>query len=229
MYGVLALVFSLPETKWSKDDDFADRLSSRYSVIVLVILAITISMNEIVREPITCWAPVHFAGSHEKYANSYCWVRNTYYLPWHEEVPRPHEDRQTIHYYQWMSFILLGQALFFYLPTIIWHGFNSKAGIDADNILETAQTLRKSEEEGERHRTLNLITNQMDRFLATRAKDWQFEFDLKHVLSATLCRCCGRRYDFMVFQIYSLCITLYTTICWCLTLAIVPICWKPNQ
>ncbi|KAI0215138.1 Innexin unc-7 [Lamellibrachia satsuma] len=193
MYSILTLIFSLPETKWSKDDDFADRMSCRYSVVILVILALTLSVSDVVREPITCWAPPHFADSHEKYANSYCWVRNTYYLPWNDEIPRPHEERQTIPYYQWMSLILLGQALLFYLPTLMWHGFNSRSGIDADNILETAQQLRKAEDEKERGRMLTLITNQMDRFLATRAQDWKLEWDVKHLLSATLCRCCGRR------------------------------------
>ncbi|KAI0223079.1 Innexin-19 [Lamellibrachia satsuma] len=183
----------LSKSKWSKDDDFADRLSCRYSVVILAVLAASISLSDVVREPISCWAPAHFADSHEKYANSYCWVRNTYYLPWNDEIPRPHEERQTIPYYQWVPFILLGQALFFYLPTLIWHNFNSKAGIDADNILDTAHKLRKAENEEERGRMLTLITNQMDRFLSTRAKDWQFELDLKHLLSAIFCRCWGRR------------------------------------
>ena len=193
MYGVVSLIFALPESKWNKDDDFADRLSCRYSVIVLVVMAIAISMNEVVRDPMTCWAPTHFAGSHEKYTNAYCWVRNTYYLPWDKQIPRPHEDRQMIGYYQWMSIILLAQAFFFYLPTVVWHGFNSKAGIDADNILETAQKLRRAEQEEERERMLTIITNQLDRFLATRAKDWQFDFSFRQLISAGLCRCCGRR------------------------------------
>jgi len=37
-------------------------------------------------KPITCWAPVHFTGAHTKFMTSYCWVKNTYYLPWHDEV-----------------------------------------------------------------------------------------------------------------------------------------------
>ncbi len=193
MDKLVSLVTSNPKVKNPRDDDFADRLSSRYTVIYLVVAAVLVSFRSYVGSPITCWAPVHFHSSHKKFANSYCWVRNTYYLPWNKEIPRPHEERQMIGYYQWMSIILLAQAFFFYIPTVIWHGFNSKAGIDADNILETAQKLRKAEQEEERDRMLTIITNQMDRFLATRAKDWQFDFSFRQLISASLCRCCGRR------------------------------------
>ena len=40
---------------------------------------------------------------HVKYANSYCWVRNTYYLSWDDEIPRDDEPRETVMYYQWVS------------------------------------------------------------------------------------------------------------------------------
>lgn len=65
-----------------------------------------------VRTPMTCWAPVHFTRSHIKFTNDYCWVKNTYYLPWNDQVPRDgaFDQRQMIPYYQWMPFILLAQV-----------------------------------------------------------------------------------------------------------------------
>jgi len=43
---------------------------------------------------------------------SYCWVKNTYYLPWNKPIPKYDADyRQMVPYYQWIPFILLGQVL----------------------------------------------------------------------------------------------------------------------
>lgn len=126
MDRLVGLITSASKTRSSNDDDFADRLSSRYTVVLLVVFAILVSMNQYVRNPITCWAPRHFTGAHTKYTTNYCWIRNTYYLPWDAPLPRHHGHRQMIPYYQWIPFILLGQAIFFYIPTIFWHGLNSR-------------------------------------------------------------------------------------------------------
>ena len=83
--------------------------------------------------------------SHTKYTNSYCWVRNTYFLPYDEDVPEEYERRTMIPYYQWIPFILIGQALFFYVPSVVWHGLNQKSGVDADNILASANTFNATE------------------------------------------------------------------------------------
>ena len=136
-----SLLGSLSELQGRTDDDIADRLSSRYSVAILVTCALIVGMNGYVRDPITCWAPVHFTDSHTRYTNNYCWVRNTYYLPWSDEIPREDEPHQTILYYQWVPIILLAQAFFFYLPSIVWHALNQRSGVDADSIMDTAHRL----------------------------------------------------------------------------------------
>lgn len=53
-------------------------------------------------EPINCWVPAHFTGNHEEYTNNYCWIRNTYWLPFDEYIPKEHESdkRHMIPYYQ---------------------------------------------------------------------------------------------------------------------------------
>ena len=60
-------------------------------------------------DQINCWCPAHFSGNWESYTNSYCWVRNTYYLPFESYIPRESEDddRHMITYYQWVPIILL--------------------------------------------------------------------------------------------------------------------------
>ena len=63
------------------------------------------------RDPITCWSPVHFTKAHVEFVTSYCWVKDTYYLPWSKPIPKYASDpRQMIPYYQWIPFILLFQV-----------------------------------------------------------------------------------------------------------------------
>ena len=64
--------------------------------------------------------------------------------------------------------MLMLQALLFYLPTIVWHGLNQKAGVDADSILAAAHTFSRTDRVENRDRTLKMLVNQMDRFLHSR-------------------------------------------------------------
>ena len=67
-------------------------------------------------DPIKCWVPQHFTGSHTKFTNAYCWVKNTYYLPFDEYIPdettyaEEIEGDAELPYYQWLPFIMLGQV-----------------------------------------------------------------------------------------------------------------------
>ena len=62
-------------------------------------------------------------------------VQNTYYLPYDERIPKEHETRENIGYYQWVGFFLCVQAICFYLPRTLWGLFNTKAGkVVASNI-----------------------------------------------------------------------------------------------
>ena len=129
---------------------------------------ICVSLSHVVSiagEPINCWVPAHFTGNHEEYTNSYCWIRNTYYLPFEEYIPKEHESdkRDMIPYYQWMPMILLVQALLFYLPVMIWRSFNARAGIDLNSIVEAGETFQNTELAEGREKTLRYMTKQMDR------------------------------------------------------------------
>jgi len=77
-----------------------------------------------VRDPITCWAPNHFTKAQVQFMTSYCWVKNTYYLPWSKPVPRfDYEYRQIIPYYQWIPFILAIQVSPLFTQPLICQGF----------------------------------------------------------------------------------------------------------
>ena len=156
MDKLACLVFQTSKVR-SFDDDFADRLSSRYTVVLLIVFAMLVSMNQYVRNPITCWAPVHFTGAHTRFTTHYCWVKNTYYMPWKEEIPPDDQHKkQVLPYYQWVPIILLLQAVLFFTPSAVWHGLNSKAGVDADNILAAAHTVSRMNKSDCREKTLAL-------------------------------------------------------------------------
>lgn len=82
----------------------------------------------------------------------------------------PDEKKDYVIYYQWMPFILLGQAAFFFFPSLVWHGNNQAVGIDADNILRVANGFEKKVDPKSRQKTLTIIKNQMDRFLGSRKR-----------------------------------------------------------
>ena len=174
------------------DDDFVDRLNHRYTVLIIVVFAIAVTTVQYIGKPITCWAPKHFTGSHIKYTTSYCWVRNTYYLPFSERIPPEGAPRQVIPYYQWIPFILLIQAFLFYVPSIVWNGLNQKSGVDADDILDTAQRLPQRQRG--KKRLVKLIVGQFDRFLRGPRSNRQGQdctINCKDLVSNTCCRCCA--------------------------------------
>ncbi|KIH69597.1 hypothetical protein ANCDUO_00061 [Ancylostoma duodenale] len=46
-----------------------------------------------VGSPIQCWMPMEFKGGWEQYAEDYCFIQNTFFVPFHEEIPADDEDR----------------------------------------------------------------------------------------------------------------------------------------
>ena len=151
--------------KFNNDDDTADKMSHRYTVILLIVFAVVVSTKQYVGDPINCWVPAHFTGNHEEYANSYCWIKNTYYLPFDDYIPKEDEDhkRQMIPYYQWVPIILLFSALCFYLPRLAWRSLSNRAGIDVDNVVAAAETFQSAEKAENKEVTLDYMTKQMDR------------------------------------------------------------------
>lgn len=200
----------MPQSKSRNDDDFSDRLSHRYSTAIMVVFAIVVSTKQYVGDPINCWVPAHFTGNHEEYTNNYCWIRNTYYLPFEDYIPKEEEDRHMIPYYQWIPMILLVQALLFYLPCMVWRTLNGRSGIDVNNIVEAGETFQNTELAENREKTLRYMTKQMDRYLSNQ-RDYRTgcTVSLKHCFSRTCCACCGRRRGNYLVVLYLLVKVLY--------------------
>lgn len=77
-----------------------------------------------------CWTPAEIRKPWLKYLHGYCFVENTYFVAFDESLPMRRVDRESrqIHYYQWVPFMLMGQALLFVLPKAICFMFSNKNG-----------------------------------------------------------------------------------------------------
>lgn len=199
MDKILGVVGGIPELASRNDDDWADRLSHRYTTSLLMAFAVIVSTKQYVGEPIHCWCPAEFSGDHCKYAESYCWVKNTYFLG-----DKPFEDNKNEHiikYYQWVPLILLGQALLFYLPIVFWRTSNSKVGVDVDNIVESSETFQFVGNCTKKEKTIASMTTQMDRFLSHEQEHYKgCNYSIKHCFARIFCYCCGYRSgNYLVF------------------------------
>ncbi|CAF2650729.1 unnamed protein product [Rotaria sp. Silwood2] len=129
------------------DDDIIDRFNRRFTVVLLVTFTAFVSAKQFVGEPISCWTPAQFSGPQVAYTNSICWLKGTYYL----EIDRqliPHRTQNSefrIAYYQFVPYILLVMALFFYLPHMFWHNISRRIGFDLRSIIQNIKQVSKTD------------------------------------------------------------------------------------
>lgn len=123
--------------KASNDDDHSDRINHRYTVCFLLICAFLGTGAAFACDRITCWVPAQFHGSYTKYTNNYCWISNTYYIANNDTIPpnKLSREKAEINYYQWVPFIFLLAAFFFYLPRMLWRSMNTRSGIDLQYLV----------------------------------------------------------------------------------------------
>ncbi|KAI0242113.1 Innexin unc-7 [Lamellibrachia satsuma] len=192
------------ETKIRSDDDVVDRLNHRYSTFILVVFAVVVSTKQYVGEPINCWCPAQFTDNHEDFTNKICWVSNTYYVPPSQRhLPGALEPKERIGYYQWVPMILLTQAVFFYMPCMLWRFLNNKAGIDVNSVIEEAVKLNDTAWCERRGKTLRFTAQQMSRYLSgTREFRRGRCTRCKHFVSRHFCLVCGRRYGNYLVTLY---------------------------
>jgi len=121
-------------------EDSIDRLNYHYTVWLLLAFAVTLSAKQYVGEPIQCWVPAEFTGGWEQYTENYCFVENTYFAKFDENLPDNVDEREAreISYYQWVPFILALEALMFYIPHMIWRLLNWQSGIHLRGIITMA-------------------------------------------------------------------------------------------
>ena len=129
MDKILRILFNFKEFKPNHDDDLIDRLTRSYTSTFLFLFCLIITSSHYVGHVIECWCPATFTDSHKRYANTICWVSNTYYVPMQDQLPNDSKPREMIGYYQWVPFILLCQGLLCYVPRMFWKFLSRKSGL----------------------------------------------------------------------------------------------------
>lgn len=166
MDRIIGVLGSVPQSRERHDGDLSDRLCYPYSSILFSIFAIVVSTKQFVGEPIQCWVPAHFTGNQGDYANDYCWLGNTYYLPLDSAVPKEdaaEASKTQVSYYHWIPIVLLVQALFFYFPKSIWRILCRRSGLDVEDIVNASGTFIHLELEETREKTMKFMMQQLDR------------------------------------------------------------------
>ncbi|CEF66279.1 Innexin family-containing protein [Strongyloides ratti] len=133
----VSIVYKLMEEKY--EDDFVDRMHYKYTPLIILLLGSVNIAKVYLGEAINCFQKAEFRPSWVQYSYSYCLIENTYFLRTNESIPLEHETRRErqIAYYQWVPYILILQALIFYLPQLIWRSSNWFTGLHIGNFVQT--------------------------------------------------------------------------------------------
>ncbi len=104
------------------DDDVLDRLSRKYSAILLIIFSTIATTNQLVGKSVSCWCPKELKGKKCSYGTTTCYITNFYAPSTNTTQLDKREDLMShkIYYYQWVPYIFLFQAFLFYLPYVLW-------------------------------------------------------------------------------------------------------------
>uniref|UniRef100_A0A915D005 Innexin n=1 Tax=Ditylenchus dipsaci TaxID=166011 RepID=A0A915D005_9BILA len=136
-----------------QSNDIIDRLNYQYTAMMISLSAITLAATQYVGKPIQCWVPPEFTGAWKsKYAETYCFVKGSYFLAADEEIDDSYSQREKtfIGYYQWVPLVLAAQAMLFYLPSFIWKALNFNTGINVKSVLNSAALVKKKFDKGTR-------------------------------------------------------------------------------
>ncbi|EJW87570.1 innexin family protein [Wuchereria bancrofti] len=120
--------------------DKVDFLNYYATSLLLALVALAISAKQYFGSPIQCWVPMEFRGGWEKYAEDYCFIQNSYYIPFTEQIPEElHERNDQISYYRWVPIVLALQALMFFAPNYFWNILYKETAIQPQGIVKEAK------------------------------------------------------------------------------------------
>ncbi|ESN91764.1 hypothetical protein HELRODRAFT_70423 [Helobdella robusta] len=234
MDRLLKSALTIREIKFRMDDDYIDRLTRQYTVIILICFGFLVSTKQFVGRPITCWCPANFEESHRDYADAICWVSNTYYLPLKTIIPAktlsdaanhhnhrhnhhhnyPSEDSeqypQMISYYQWVPLILIFQGLLSFIPCLFWRFLNRRSGVNMTAIMDAARVCSQASYLEIREKAIRYVVNQMDRYLlAQREYRTGCVVRIKHFIAKACCLIGGKLYGNYLISCYMMIKILY--------------------
>ncbi|XP_013415376.1 innexin unc-9 [Lingula anatina] len=196
-----------------RDDDFYDRLSHRYTALFLMVFAVLVSTQQYVGSPIICWTPANFISNYVSYTNNYCWISNTYYMPFEERIPNHELPRPHIGYYQWVPIMMLLQSLLFYIPTVVWRLMSGSTGIDMNTITK-AIVGREYLNPDKRDEAIKYLVRHMDRYFGSnKPQDKECCSGGIRGLISNVLMCCkiGKRHGNFLIFLYMITKVLYVT------------------
>ncbi|CAF1073386.1 unnamed protein product [Didymodactylos carnosus] len=143
------------------DEDFSDRLSSTYTVILLGVIVSCVTVGIYVGTPIECLTSTDLPGNHKEYVESYCWIYYTYHISAEQSLTRDTVRQYRTNYYFWTPFIYTFCALCFYSGSLFWQSFGQRATFDIPRLLKTLVKLKIPN--FDRHKTFLEIANHYDK------------------------------------------------------------------
>jgi hypothetical protein len=174
--------FSKATATGSHCDDFVDRLNRKYTIYLLLLCCAIISSKQYVGEPLSCFCPSHFTGAHVEYTNNICWISNAYYVPIDDLFSVNSDKNSYINYLDdeeknspirvakvnnliiFYPFLLLLQAMFFYIPYFLWKNIVNHSAYDINTLIMYAKTTQNNQESKEyRGRSLKYLIKHIDR------------------------------------------------------------------
>uniref|UniRef100_F1L798 Innexin n=1 Tax=Ascaris suum TaxID=6253 RepID=F1L798_ASCSU len=123
------------------EEDFVDRLNFQTTSLVFFIATSVIFYQSFFGKALLCWTPVQFRGGWDEYADDFCFVENTYFVPVNNRsLPDDNDVRENakLPYYQWVPFVLALQAMCFCIPHIFWRMVNWLSGVQVRAVVSMA-------------------------------------------------------------------------------------------
>ncbi|VDK47470.1 unnamed protein product [Anisakis simplex] len=93
MIGVIVPYLSKIRRSY-QSNDLIDRLSYEYTAMIITLAAFTLAATQYVGNPIQCWVPAQFTGAWEKYTETYCFIKGSYFLPLDDDIPYEFNQRE---------------------------------------------------------------------------------------------------------------------------------------
>lgn len=205
LYAIIGGWTSFSKLRGNDDDDWVDRLNHIYTVVLLVIFALFTGGGQYAGDPIQCWCPAYFTGSYVSYTKSYCWIKNTYYIPMHETITSDNASHQEheLTYYQWIPLMLLFMAFLFKFPSLIWRMLAGYSGININKIMEMTSATQLGDFK-KRNEQITNIAVYLDRWLeANRQYHWNVFVRMRQRASK-FCFLCNKREGTFLTGLYLL-------------------------
>lgn len=166
-------------------------------------------------DPIHCWHPAELTKEDwfAEYAESYCWVANTYYVFFTEELfPVNTEERKDreITYYQWVPIILCFQAFLYKMPNVVWKLMHSNSGLNLNKLVKMADESQLYNPI-ERLEVIENMAAHIDKWLdVEQIYKWNRLAKARAYFPSACCVCCSKRNGTFLTGLFTIVKILFT-------------------